>query len=315
LGLPIPQIFLYQKERNKFLVIDGQQRLLTIYYFMNQRFPRKDMRMKLRHEFDRYGKIPEALFADDKYFVDFKLSLPLQENGKPHPLNGKKYQTLDEDLKSAFEFMPIRCMTIRQNSPVDDDSSIFEIFNRLNTGGMNLNEQEIRACLYASDFYNMLNKINRNKRWRTFFGRPQEDDKFRDVAVLLRCFALLCGNLQYAGKMKRFLNSYAKAAMSFSEEHILFLESLFETFLGACNEINDSTFKLKNGAFNVVLFDCVFVAMLEESYLKKVVNVQPLTQGKINDLKNDNSIEWSHSTTHTRNVRERIGLAKQILLS
>ena len=39
LGLPVPQIFLYQKERNKFLVIDGQQRLLTIYYFIKQRFP------------------------------------------------------------------------------------------------------------------------------------------------------------------------------------------------------------------------------------------------------------------------------------
>ena len=40
LGLPVPQIFLYQMDRNKYSVIDGQQRLLTIYFFVKQRFPR-----------------------------------------------------------------------------------------------------------------------------------------------------------------------------------------------------------------------------------------------------------------------------------
>ena len=44
IGLPIPQIFLYEEARNKFLVIDGQQRLMSIYYFIKQRFPRKEKR-------------------------------------------------------------------------------------------------------------------------------------------------------------------------------------------------------------------------------------------------------------------------------
>lgn len=42
MGLPIPQIFLYEQARNSFLVIDGQQRLMSIYYFVNGQFPRKD---------------------------------------------------------------------------------------------------------------------------------------------------------------------------------------------------------------------------------------------------------------------------------
>ena len=46
LGLPIPQIFLYQKARNQFLVIDGQQRLLSIYYFIKQRFPISERELK-----------------------------------------------------------------------------------------------------------------------------------------------------------------------------------------------------------------------------------------------------------------------------
>jgi uncharacterized protein with ParB-like and HNH nuclease domain len=315
LGLPIPQIFLYQKERNKFLVIDGQQRLLTIYYFMNQRFPRKEMRTELRQEFDKNGRISESIFSDDKYFIDFKLTLPHQESGKPHPLNNAKYLTLEETLKSTFEFMPIRCMSIRQNSPKEDDSSIFEIFNRLNTGGLNLSEQEIRACLYASDFYNMLNKLNNNKSWRSLWGNKQEDGKSRDVETLLRCFALLCDSKNYTGNMKRFLNRYAKSAMEFSEEKVKLLHSLFDSFISLCDRIEKNTFKLKNGAFNTALFDCVFVAILEKHYLNNTKNhLKPLSQDKLNDLKADQSVEWTHNTTHTKSVQSRIELAKKILL-
>ena len=73
LGLPIPQIFLYQKERNKFLVIDGQQRLLSVYYFIKQRFPLSEKRAELRKIFDMNGGIPDSILYDDAYFQDFKL--------------------------------------------------------------------------------------------------------------------------------------------------------------------------------------------------------------------------------------------------
>src|SRR5439155_1955031 len=48
LGLPVPQIFLYEEGRNSFLVIDGQQRLMSIYYFIKERLPRKEKRAALR---------------------------------------------------------------------------------------------------------------------------------------------------------------------------------------------------------------------------------------------------------------------------
>jgi hypothetical protein len=44
LGLPIPQVFLYERSRNEFLVIGGQQRLMSLYYFIKQRFPRNEIR-------------------------------------------------------------------------------------------------------------------------------------------------------------------------------------------------------------------------------------------------------------------------------
>ena len=64
IGLPIPQIFLYEESRNKFLVIDGQQRLMSIYYFIKQRFPRKEKRIELRRIFDEKGNIPDDVLQD-----------------------------------------------------------------------------------------------------------------------------------------------------------------------------------------------------------------------------------------------------------
>ena len=53
IGIPIPQIFLFEEKKNNFLVIDGQQRLMTIYYFIKKRFPKKE---QLRSEERRVGK-------------------------------------------------------------------------------------------------------------------------------------------------------------------------------------------------------------------------------------------------------------------
>ena len=91
LGLPIPQIFLYQKARNRFLVIDGQQRLLSIYYFIKQRFPLPEKRAELRKIFDENNGIPDSVLFDDSYFQDFKLLLPKSEVGEKNPLDGLRY--------------------------------------------------------------------------------------------------------------------------------------------------------------------------------------------------------------------------------
>jgi uncharacterized protein with ParB-like and HNH nuclease domain len=91
LGIPIPQIFLYQEDKNRFIVIDGQQRYMTIYYFILKRFPRKEKRNELRKFFEGDEKgVPENLLANNEYFVDFNLQLPEKLPDNPNPLNKKK---------------------------------------------------------------------------------------------------------------------------------------------------------------------------------------------------------------------------------
>lgn len=313
LGLPIPQIFLYQKARNKFLVIDGQQRLLSIYYFIKQRFPLSEKRAELRKVFDEYNGIPDSILYDDQYFQDFKLQIPSTEIGEKTPLDGLKYNTMGI-YKSNFEFMTIRCMAIRQNEPKEDDSSVFEIFSRLNTGGINLTNQEIRACLYYSAFFRMLNILNQNDTWRKIYGKP-EDGKFKDVEIILRSFALLCNNDNYNGSMNKFINQFAKKAMSFSEQETEYFRNLFISFLDSCSELPRELFATKKGELNASLFDCVFTVVAEDYYKNQTLITRKLSADSICSLKKDPEFEEAitHSTSHTKVVAKRLEKARMYL--
>lgn len=313
LGLPIPQIFLYQKERNQYSVIDGQQRLMTIYFFVKQRFPRSGTRAFLRKVFDKHGNIPESVLSDNQYFQDFKLQFAKQESGIPHPLNNKKYHTLDASQRSSFDLMPIRCMSIRQSKP-DDTGSIYEIFSRLNTGGLNLSPQEIRGCLYSSAFYDMLYSLNTDARWRKLVGKEAEDDKFRDVEILLRSFALLYDHESYTGSMIQFLNRFSKKAQKFSEIETNDNNALFQEFLTVCDPINNKFFLSQTGSFNVSLFDAVFVSIAEK-IRSSGVEQAAVSEKSFESLKDDDEFKTAitHSTSHVDSVKTRLRLAKKYL--
>lgn len=314
IGLPVPQIFLYQIDRNKYNVIDGQQRLMSIYFFIKQRFPKSGKRAFLRKVFDKNGSIPDDILADDVFFQDFKLQIPKLENGKTHPLNGKKYNMLGEPQRSSFELMPIRCMSVRQNKPEDDNGAMYEIFNRLNTGGINLSSQEIRGCLYSSGFYDKIYELNTDSKWRKTLGKKEEDDKFRDVEIILRCFALLYMREQYKGSMVLFLNKFSKDAVRFDETKIESCEKVFHKVMDLLEPIDPKTFLSKTGSFNISFFDSVFVAIAERVHHQDNETII-VSQEALENLKNDSDFDLAitHSTSHAQMVNKRLMLARKYL--
>ena len=258
LGLPVPQLFFYEESNNRFLVIDGQQRLMTIYYFIRGRFPRKDQVVTLRQIFEEEGHIPESVFADDTLFRDFRLWLPGQLPGRQNKFHRRTYDDL-EDYKMPFDLRPVRTIVVRQNKPSDDNTSVFEIFNRLNTGGMNLRPQEIRSSLYHSEFYDMLATLNLNSQWRRLLAKPQPDRHMKDVEVLVRAFAMLVEGDKYAPSMIRFLNSFSKRCQSTKTTETTYLKDLFESFLGKATLLPSEVFvNPVNGRFNLALLEAVF---------------------------------------------------------
>ena len=315
IGIPVPQIFLFEAAKNKYYVIDGQQRLMTIYYFKKQRFPKKEMRAKLRRIFNEEGKIPDNVLNDDMYFSDFKLDLSgtIEENRSK--LHNLKYSMLG-DYKTSFDLRTIRNIFIKQNSPPKDDSSLFELFNRLNTGGVNLNPQEIRASVYPSKFYDMLNRANLDFRWRKLIGLEEPDMHMKDIEIMLRGFSMLIDREKYKGSMARFLNSYSKKAQGYSEDEVSYLENLFKAFLDKCSILGHNPFTLKTKKFNISMYESVFVALCDTGYRKHNLEVKNIDLSQLRFLKNDKEfIEATERETGRKiNVEKRLSRTMEAIV-
>lgn len=316
LGLPVPQVFLYQKEKGPLLLIDGQQRLMTLYYYLHGRFPRRDARVKIRDIFDERGSLPEESLQDDALFADFALSLkaPDGETDRQSRFHGKKYATLGDDQES-LALRTIRNVVIKQTRPPGDHSSMFEVFNRLNSGGMNLSPQELRMSLYDSAFLKLLLKLNRRAAWRRLVLAPEPDVRFRDVEVLLRAFAMGLWAENYRPSMERFLNRFAAHCEKLTATQLGQYESVFDEFLAATADLPDRAFAVQGTArFNVVLFDAVFAA----SILGRLTNgsaIRPLDAVQITALDADYEFKQAllEGTTKVERVKTRLQRARSIL--
>jgi len=315
MGLPVPQVFLYEEARNTFLVIDGQQRLMSIYYFIKQRFPKKEKRVELRQIFDREGKIPDEILHNDEYFRPFKLSLPEKLPRHRNKFKGLNYLTL-ADYKTQFDLRPIRNVIVKQNSPGNDDSSVYEIFNRLNSGGINLRPQEIRMSLYHSDFYNMLHRVNSLPDWRRLLGSNEPDLHMKDVEVLLRGFAMLLDVNSYAPSMMKFLNQFSTKCRSHERAQNEYLEAVFKQFLDNCRTLPDDAFlNTRTRRFNIALFESAFAAVCEVAIASHGMPDRTLEIHRIRMLADDAEFQTAslQGTTKTANVNQRLSRARAIL--
>ena len=315
LGLPVPQLFLYEEARNKFLVIDGQQRLMSIYYFVKQRFPKKDKRVDLRRIFDKEGRIPDEVLHDDTYFSNFKLKLPEKLPNYPNKFKGLNYSMLG-DYKTQFELRPIRNIIIKQSVPKDDDSSMYEVFNRLNTGGMNLRPQEIRTSMYNSKFYEMLYQINSATEWRRLLKSPEPDLHMKDVEILLRGFAMLIKGDEYVPSMIKFLNQFSRDCQTHTTEQNEFLHKLFVSFLKSCENLPDDAFlNKKNRRFNIALYEAVFSATCKVPFKDRKEVEGKIGIVNISTLEDDPEFLKAslEGTTRTTNVEKRLERANAIL--
>jgi hypothetical protein len=286
IGLPVPQIFLYEEGRNRFLVIDGQQRLMSIYYFMKQRFPRPEKRTELRSVAAAHGTIPDSVLENDEYFTKFNLKLPAILPTQPNRFDGLNYSTLGE-YKTAFELRTIRNVIVKQVSPKDDDSSIYELFNRLNTGGVNLTAQEIRMSLYHSSFYEMLAGANTNAEWRRLLGIPDPDLHMKDIEFLLHGFAMLEDGSNYLSPMIKFLNGYSKRTKIYAPDRLSYLESLFASFLKSCSALPDNAFFSVANRFSVSVFEAVYAAVCAAPHAKSALVTGVIDPESIVRLKAD----------------------------
>lgn len=274
LGLPVPGVFLYKdRKSNKLLIIDGQQRITSALRFIRGAFDEKVFRLK----------------------------------GVNSRWEGKTYSELDEAEQIQINDSVLRATIIQQLDP-QDDSSIYYIFERLNTGGINLTPMEVRRCVYYGDLVLLLEKLNEYPNWRKIIGTDQPDKRLRDVELLLRCLAMKKNWKTYEKPMKGFLNQYMtnfkKLDNQAAQEELKEIEdSFYKTCDQLIRNLNEKPFNVY-GRLNFALMDSIFVAT---SYAHPDTNIEE----KYRKLLSDSSFEnmCRVSTSDEKSVQGRISLA------
>lgn len=309
IGLPVPQVFLYEESRNSFLVIDGQQRLLSLYFFSKGRFPRSNMRGHLRSYIEK-GYLDDGFMENDELFEPFKLSLPKAPSGKTNRFHGLTYKGLG-DYKTSLDLRTIRNTVVKQTSP-EGNSAVFEIFSRLNTGGVNLSPQEIRASLYHSNLYTRVLDLNSDPVWRRIVGRQTPDARMRDTEFLLRSLSLAENGGAFSGSMANFINNYCFKAKKFdshrAESEVRHLQDFIKIFDGA-----DSPF-MRQSKFSGVLFESHFAAW---SRLDRPSMSSAAMAKSVEDVKRNEAFAKTlqEGSTKPVNIKARIRLAEESIES
>lgn len=182
LGLPVPSIFLANLEPSgKKLIIDGYQRIRTLYDYIHK-----------------------GIWSEDN--TEFRLENSDSINQR---WRNKKFTDLSDTDKRRLRNYTIHAIIFEQRRPAND-SAMFQIFERINTSGVTLNDQEVRNCVYQGAMNTKLFELNENPDWRVLFGSDVPDRRMIDIELILRFFAInkpeVYNSQEYNFVLKRLLN-------------------------------------------------------------------------------------------------------------
>lgn len=298
LGLPIPSIFLAKKEEKR-LIVDGYQRIKTVYDYVKGIFSKNNKIFKLSN-----SKIINIRWR------------------------GKTFTELTEDEQRRIRNTTIHAIIFEQKKP-NNDSGMYQIFERINTSGRTLYPQEIRNCIYQGSYNSLLMELNKNKIWRNILN-CDEDARMGDIENILRYFSIknLENTEDYHKKqivLKKYLNENMAANCNLSEskcneyrnDFISTIEKVFEE-LGTTAFNNVSEIKDKDGKimysdqfvskFHPTIYEAIMISF--QYAIKKNLKFENLKEKQLKLL---NDLEFREATTirttNIDNIKKRISLA------
>ncbi|AIZ78364.1 GmrSD restriction endonuclease domain-containing protein [Actinobacillus equuli] len=218
LDVPLPVIYLSEDKDGKECVIDGQQRLTSFFSFISGSFPNGN-------EFTLKG-----------------LNVLTE-------LNGKTFADLSEEQQDKVESYSIRVIKFKKES---DENLKFEIFERLNTGSVQLNDQELRNCIYRGKFNQALKEMADYPDFRDITGFKQPHNRMADIELVLRfCAFYKQTYLKYTPSMKNFLNLTARNNTHLVDEEIQELKDKFKQACSLSKSVfSDKAFKRFTGGIS-----------------------------------------------------------------
>lgn len=299
LGLPVPSIFLANTKDEKKLIIDGYQRIMTVFDYVS------------------------GIWSKDEKI--FKLSNTDKINER---WRGKAFAELNSTDQRRIRSTTIHAIIFEQRAPNDNDTSLYQVFERINTGGRALMPQEIRNCVNQGKFNDLLFELNKNENWRILFGKSEEDSRMRDLEFILRFIALdtkfIKENDSSVISLKKYLNEFMgnnnsqkdKVIEKRREKFITVIEFIFK-HIGEnafYNIVSGEDIKIRK-RFYPTIFDALCPAV--SIALKKLgddIPVDNLEEKRLDMLKDPDFRKYSsEGTMQIAHIHGRINLALNYL--
>lgn len=222
LGYPVPGIFLVEQPGKKYLVLDGQQRLTTL-----------------------------STFYENKFRLD----------GVDASYSGLSYDSLPDEDRRKLDDTFIQAVIIRAPETKEDYESVYQIFERLNSGGTNLQPHEIRVALYGGPLLDRIRRLNGDPNWRAIVG-PTPNPRLKDQELILRVMALFVDGGSYTAPLKTFLNDFLGNHREGQGLDLDQLERLFTAAAGVVTRAFGSRpFRLRTQV-NAAILDSVMVSLM-----------------------------------------------------
>lgn len=273
---PIPVVYFSQSPDNKLIVIDGNQRLLSIKLFLNDAF-----------ELQGLTTYPE--------------------------LNGLIWSTLDPRFRDHINNRTIRCITIlRETHP----QIKFDVFERLNTGSVKLNAQELRHGINHGPLMESLDRLSKNESWKRAAG-IRKDTRMKGAELILRFYAFRHNRANYQKPLASFLDQFSSQHKNIDQAIILVWEADFQRVISLIDQmLGRFAFRLfepdltSTTGFNSALFDAEMIGFAETTNPAVLNgNIEPdLFRRRVAELLKDerfyNSIR--QATSDEMSVRTRL---------
>lgn len=180
LGIPVPSIYMATNPDSTWEVVDGVQRLSTLLHFCGNQFAREMIGRPNQLEIIGLRKLDS--------------------------FNGMSFAGLPKTIQLAFTLRPLRVTTLNDKS---DKHVRYDLFERLNTGGIKLHSQEIRNCVLGGQFRDLIKQLALGTDCRTVVTLPENEIREATYEeMVLRFFAFYDNYLEFDHDVQGFLTDY-----------------------------------------------------------------------------------------------------------
>lgn len=275
LGIPVPSLFMATNKDSTWEVIDGLQRLTTIINFVGND--------------DVIKRVNASCSA-----------LKIKGLEKLSAINGLYFADLPKSLQLLFHTRPIRVTVLNDRSDLEVR---YDLFERLNTGGVTLHPQEIRNCIFLGKFNDFIKDLAKNNDFKSVIKTKENHEE-----LVLKFFAYLQNRNQFVHSVEGFLNNYMRS----KTEEFKDADSLIKIFSDTFRTLNE---KLPDGIVRgnrknstpLVLFEAIAVGVADALMNNREIDTQKL----IDLLNNENLKRLTTGATNSRiKLIERINFVK-----